>query len=60
MAKCDFVATEDDMLSFKEGNLFYIMNKEGYWWYGRGKHSDEEGYVPGKHLEICVSLYSYG
>ena len=60
VAKCDFVATESDMLSFKEGSLFFIMNKEGDLWYGKAKLSGEEGYVPSSHLEICASLYSYG
>ena len=60
VAKCDFVATGSGMLSFAGGNLLFIMNKEGNWWYGRIKHSGKEGYVPSKYLELCSSLYSYG
>ena len=60
VAKRDFVATENGMLSFREGSLLSVVYKEGDRWYGRVKHSCEEGYVPSNHLEICVSLYSYG
>ena len=60
VAKCDFVATESGTLSFKEGSLLSIMNKEEEdRWYGRAQHSCEEGYIPSSHLEMCP-LYSYG
>lgn len=57
MAKHD---TETSMLSFKEGDLFFILNSEGNWWYVRAKHSGEKGYVPRHCLEKCVCLYLYG
>ena len=45
IAKYDFVSEKDELLSFNKGDLLYIINKEGEWWYARAKQSDEEGYV---------------
>ena len=60
VTNCSFVANEIGMISFAEGILVFIMNKEGNLWYGRIKHSGREGYFSSDHLEVCTSLYSYG
>lgn len=59
VAKYDFVATESDALSFKKGDLFYVINSKENWWYINAKHSGEEGYVPSNYLKKCVSLDAY-
>ena len=46
IAKYDFVSEKDELLSFNKGDLLYIINKEGEWWYARAKRSDQEGYIP--------------
>ena len=47
VGKYDYSSRTDDDLSFKKGDLLYIINRdEGDWWYARSKHSGQEGYVP--------------
>ena len=46
MANSDFFSEKDEFLNFKKGDLLYIINREGDWWYGRAQQSDQEGYFP--------------
>ena len=60
VAKRDIRPYEIDMLNFKEGDLFFVMESKENQCYVKAKHSGETGYVPRSCLEICVSLFSYG
>ena len=43
----DFSAITDDDLSFRRGDLLYVMNPdEGDWWLARSKQTGQEGYIP--------------
>ena len=47
MGKYDFYSKNDQYLSFKKGDLMYMLNmvKED-WWFARSKQTGQEGYVP--------------
>ena len=60
VAKRDVLPFEIDMLKFKEGDLFSVMNVEETQCYVKAKRSGEMGYVPRSCLEKCVSLLPYG
>ena len=45
--KYDFCSENDKYLSFKKGDLMYILNMvEEDWWFARSKQTGQEGYVP--------------
>ena len=45
--KYDFSLENDKYLSFKKGDLMYILNNvEGDWWFAWSKRTGQEGYVP--------------
>ena len=47
IAKYDFSSTDDEDLSFKKGDLLYVINRDkDDWWYARAKHTGQEGYIP--------------
>ena len=47
----DYSATADDDISFKKGDLLYIINRdEGDWWFARSKDTGQEGYVPSNYV----------
>lgn len=57
VAKYDYSAEADNVLSFKKGDAFYIINSENnYWWFVRSKDSKNQGYIPGNHLAEIGSL----
>ena len=57
VAKHDYSARTDEDLSFKKGDLLYIMNTyDGDWWYARSKDTGQEGYVPSNYVADYNSL----
>ena len=57
IGKGDYSSSRDDRLSFKKGDLLYIINAdEGYWWYARLKHTGEEGYIPCGNVAVYKVL----
>ena len=53
----DYSATTDDDLSFKKGDLLYIIDRdEGDWWFARSKDTGQEGYIPSNYVAECKSL----
>lgn len=56
LAKYDLSTTEDKYLSFKKGDLLYIINTDGgNWWYARS-NAGQEGYIPNNYIVECNSL----
>ena len=56
IGKYDFHSIANDHLSFKKGDLMYIISSdEGDWWFARLKDSGEEGYVPSNYLSQSLS-----
>ena len=45
-AKYDYSAEADNVLSFKKGDVFYVINNEENWWSVISKDLKNEGYVP--------------
>ena len=42
----DYDSRADDELSFKRGDLMYIIDDKKQWWFARMKDSGKEGYIP--------------
>ena len=57
VGKYDYASRTNDDLSFKKGDLLYIINTdEGDWWYARSKHTGQEGYIPNNYVAEHKSL----
>jgi len=56
VGKYDYTADDDDDLSFKMGDLLYIINNEGDWWLAEAKDSGKQGYIPKNYVAIQGSL----
>ena len=57
VGKYDYSSRTDDDLSFKKGDLLYIINTdEGDWWFARSKHTGQEGYIPNNYVAEYKSL----
>ena len=59
VAKYDYSSEglPDKYLSFKKGDLFYMLNtNEEDWWFARAKHSGQEGYVPNNYIAKSNTL----
>ena len=57
VGKHSYNSHADDELSFKKGDLLYIINTdEGDWWYARSKHTNQEGYIPNNYVVEFKSL----
>ena len=55
--KYDFFSEDDKYLSFKKGDLIYILNMvEEDWWFARSKHTGQEGYVPYNYVAAFNTL----
>ena len=51
MGRYDFSSDDDRYLSFKKGDLMYLLNTiEGDWWFAKSKHTGQEGYVPNSYI----------
>ena len=57
VGKYDYDSRTDDDLSFKKGDLLYIISTdEGDWWFARAKDSNREGYIPSNYVAEWKSL----
>uniref|UniRef100_A0A1X7URZ2 Tyrosine-protein kinase n=1 Tax=Amphimedon queenslandica TaxID=400682 RepID=A0A1X7URZ2_AMPQE len=57
VGKYDYDSRTDDDLSFKKGNLLYIISTdEGDWWFARSKDTGKEGYIPSNYVAEYKSL----
>lgn len=58
VGKYDYDSRTDDDLSFKKGELMYIISTdEGDWWFARAKDaSGREGYIPSNYVAEYKSL----
>ena len=57
VAKYNYSAEVDNVLSFKKGDVFYIINDdEENWWFVRSKDSKNQGYVPSNYFAEIGSL----
>ena len=50
IAKYDYSGRTHDDLSFKKGDLLYIISNDGDWWFARSKESIMEGYIPSTYV----------
>ena len=52
----DYESRTDNNLSFKKGDLLYIINTDDKdWWFARSKDSGKEGYVPSNYLTSSIA-----
>ena len=57
VGKYDYDSRTDDDLSFKKGDLMYIISTdEGDWWFARAKEGGREGYIPSNYVAEYKSL----
>lgn len=56
MAKYDYSSEVANVLNFKKGDLFHVINKEEDWWFVRSKDSGNEGYIPSTYIVEFGSL----
>lgn len=57
VGKYDYDSRTDDDLSFKKGDLMYIISTdEGDWWFARSKENGKEGYIPSNYVAEWKSL----
>jgi len=58
-AKYDYFSKVDSVFSFKEGDLFYVIDNKEDWWYAQAKDSGDKGYIPGNYFAKFRDLDSY-
>ena len=57
VGKYDFDGRTDDDLSFKKGDLLYIISTdEGDWWFAQSMTTGKEGYIPSNYVAEWKSL----
>ena len=57
VGKYDYDSQTDDDLSFKKGDLMYIIStEEGDWWFARSRDNRKEGYIPSNFVAEYKSL----
>ena len=57
VGKANYDSRTDDDLSFRKGDLMYIINTdEGDWWFARSKDGGKEGYIPSGYVTEYKSL----
>ena len=54
--KYEYAAMQDDELSFKKGELLYVINDEGDWWLAENMDSSKEGLIPKNYVAKNGSL----
>jgi len=55
----DYTARTSEDLSFKKGELLYIINdKDGDWWYAKSKAQGKEGYIPNNFVALENTIES--
>ena len=55
-AKYDYTQRTDEDLSFKKGDLLYILNSDDKDWWLAKNSSDKKGFVPSNHVVDYRSL----
>ena len=56
-AKYDYECRTDDDLTFKKGDLLYIIStEEGDWWYAQHRDTGEKGFIPSNYVAEHDSL----
>lgn len=57
VGKYDYESRTDDDLSFKKGDLMYIISTDDKdWWFAQSKDTGKEGYIPSNHVAEWKSL----
>ena len=56
VGKYNYSSKTDGDLSFNKGDLLYIVDNEGDWWYARSKQTGQEGYIPSNFVARYNSL----
>lgn len=57
IAKFDYTKEREDVLSFKEGDIFKIVCKgHSKWWAAIDVKTEDYGYVPSQYLEVSRTL----
>lgn len=56
VGKYDYTAVEDDELSFRKGDMLYVINDEGDWWLAETADSCKEGLIPKNYVAKHGSL----
>jgi hypothetical protein len=57
VAKYDYDPRQDNDLSFRKGDLLYVISvDEGDWWFARSRDTGREGYIPSKYVAEWKSL----
>ena len=57
VGKYDYDRRADDELSFKKGDLMYILHTDDEdWWMARSKETGKEGYIPSNHVAEWKTL----
>ena len=57
VGKYDYDSRTDDDLSFKKGDLLYIVSTDDEdWWFGRSVATGKEGYIPSNYVAKWGSL----
>ena len=57
VGKYDYDSRTDDDLSFRKGDLLYVISvDEGDWWFARSKDTGREGYIPSNYVAEWKSL----
>ena len=60
IAKFDYTKEREDILSFKEGDMFRIASKaDSRWWAAYDIKTGDYGYVPSQYLEVGLTLSVY-
>ena len=50
VAKYGYNRVEAKELSFKRGELLYIIRDRDKWWFVRSKETEQEGYIPSNYV----------
>ena len=57
VGKYDYDSRTDDDLTFRKGDMLYIIStEEGDWWYARSRTTGKEGYIPSNYVAEWKSL----
>ena len=57
VGKYDYDSGTKEDLSFKKGDLLYVINTEDvYWWFAQHKDSGDKGFVPSSFIAEYQSL----
>jgi hypothetical protein len=54
VAKYDYRDDDVHVLSFRGGDLLYVIGMDGNWWFARSKDTGREGYIPSNYVAECL------